>query len=214
MPSGRGLALIALLAGAPALVAGCAGATGEAPRTPRPGVHVALMPTAWATEASVEGVDGDSAMASALARRGGARVSRLSARLSRSPGCADDAACVREAARALGASKIVRTELAGLGATVLVRGTIVDVETQMREQLMQEVVHDADPARLRAAIERLGERLAKPWAPLPPGPRHAWYEEPWLWVGVAAAATAGAAAGIGVALSSGEGDPDVVLTPP
>ncbi|WP_437566242.1 hypothetical protein [Sorangium sp. So ce542] len=194
------------------LVAGCAAASGSARPAQRPVVHVAVSPAVWATDVSVEGVDVDGAMARALARGGRVRVSPLAARRSREPGCARDATCAGEATRALGASKLVRTELAGLGATVLVRASVVDAGTLVQEQTVQEVVHHADPARVGAAIGRLGERLAKPWAP--PPPRRAWYEQPWLWVGAAAAVTAGVATGIGVAVGSGGDAPDVVVTPP
>ena len=123
-------------------------------------------------------------------------------------------------AREAGAEKLLRTKLATLGGTVLVRMGVVDVATGTRAEERQEVVNAATPDRVRAAIASLAKQIAKPYVPPPPPPpprvvheQARWYQQWWVWT-LVGAAVVGTGIGVGVAATAGDPGPDVVVTPP
>ncbi len=180
---------------------------------------IAVAPAQWATEDSVP-VDLDAAVREGFV---GARIRVVDARAAveeRGQGCSADEACVEAAAREAGAEKLLRTKLATLGGTVLVRMGVVDVATGTRAEERQEVVNAATPDRVRAAIASLAKQIAKPYVPPPPPPpprvvheQARWYQQWWVWT-LVGAAVVGTGIGVGVAATAGDPGPDVVVTPP
>jgi hypothetical protein len=108
------------------------------------------------------------------------------------------------------AESVAHARLAGLGATVVVRARLVDVEGRAREQSQEEVVRNATEARVREAVARLGRALA----PSPPDDGEAWYEAWWLWTAAGVVALGAAATVIVLAATGNDRNPDFVITPP
>jgi hypothetical protein len=130
--------------------------------------------------------------------------------------CASDLACLRRVGARLHAAHVIVVELAELGGTVLVRATAVDVRSGTRRATRQEVVRDARPARIEAALDRVGREVARPLAPARPAivPARPLWERPITWI-VAGVVVAGAATAVTVAATSGSPEePDAVITPP
>jgi hypothetical protein len=148
----------------------------------------------------------------------GARVEVVDPRptiAARGEACAADPACAQGVARDLHADKLLKTRLATLGGTVLVRVGLVDVATGTREQERQEVVNAANTQRVEAALTQMARGLARPYTPPPPAPppQARWYEAWWVWT-LIGAAVAGAGVAVGAAVVSQDAGPDVVITPP
>jgi hypothetical protein len=206
-----------LLSALALLASGCGGAeprVSDASRTRAP-ARVAVLPSTWATEASVEGVDPSAALARGLTKSEtldavhGADVTR--ALEGREDTCADDPECVRSVGRDLGVDRVAALSLAGLGATVMIRVRLVEVESGAEETSRQAVVQDASAERVDGAIFEIGQALA----PAPPShaPEPRWYQRWWFWTLVAVAVGGGVAAGVVVSRDDGQG-PELVITPP
>lgn len=204
------------------LFAGCTHAGSGSASVPRVAsdVPVAVMPVVWATRRLDAPLDGARIVAHAVERdvrvRAVPRERTAQAVAAEPEGCAVDVACVRRVGARLHTRHVVVVELAELGGTVLVRATVVDVRQGTRSATRQEVVRDARPGRLQAALARVGREVARPLAPpraaLAP-PRTFW-QRPIVWV-VAGVVAAGAATAVTVALTaSPTEEPDVVITPP
>jgi hypothetical protein len=190
-----------------------------APAPPRPPVAVAVFPARWANAEGSFEVDPRRGVARGLGR--GARAIDAGPELaSEGSDCADDVACASRVSARLGARKALLVKLAGLGGTVLLRVVVIDVARRNQEQTRQEIVRDASPTHVDAALARLASEIARPWSPAP-RPEGEGSAAPWILAGLGAAVTAGAAIVLGVALSSedppsspAEERPDVVITPP
>jgi hypothetical protein len=198
------------------LLLGCAADPGRpaTPPTQVPSARIAVAPPEWATEETLD-VHVSAAITKGFA---GARVEVLDPRpamAARGEACAADPTCVQGIARDLRADKLLKTRLATLGGTVLVRVGLVDVATGTRAEERQEVVNEASAQRVEAALTQLARGLARPYTPPPPAPPPParWYESWWVWTLIGAAAVGGGVA-IGAAALAQDPGPDVVITPP
>jgi hypothetical protein len=215
----RAVAMIAL---ALSLLAGCthsASRSSTAVRA-RSDVAVAVLPVVWATRRPDVPLDAARIVARAVERDVRVRsvaLDRTARAVEAEPGgCAGDVACVRRVGARLGAAHVVRVELAELGGTVLVRATVVDVRLGTRSATRQEVVREAGPARLEAALERVGREVARPLAPprAEPVRARAFWQREVVWI-LAGVVVVGAATAVTVAATSGPSDePDFLITPP
>jgi hypothetical protein len=195
------------------LLVACAAAPARPATAPAPTPHarIAVASPEWATEDTLD-VDVSSAVTRGFK---GARVEVVDPRptiIARGEACATDPACVQGAARDLHADKLLKTRLATLGGTVLVRVGLVDVATGTREQERQEVVNAASTQRVEAALTQMARGLARAYTP-PPPPQARWYEAWWVWTLIGAAVVS-AGVGVGAAVLSQDAGPDVVITPP
>lgn len=191
---------------------GCAGAGASArgaEEARAPDVEVAVLPAKWATEAPAVDVR-ETALAVELDRAPGVRAVSTPAE------CGSDIACIRRVGERIGAAHVVVVELAELGGTVLVRGSVVDVAAGTRESTRQEVVQRADAAGVEAALRRMGRAIAAAWAPPSSPPEEtAWYESAALWGTVAGAVVvAGAISAILLVTGDESQEPDGTITPP
>lgn len=211
-----------MIALALSLLAGCthAGSRSSTPARAPSEVQVAVLPVVWATRRPEAPLDGARIVARAVGRDVRARavpLERSARALGAEPeGCAGDVACVRRVGARLRARYVVVVELAELGGTVLVRATVVDVRQGTRSATRQEVVRDARPARVEAALDRVGREVARPLAPARAAiaPARTFWQRPIVWV-VAGVVAVGAATAVTVAATSNSpAEPDVVITPP
>lgn len=205
------------------LLAGCT--HGAAPRSASSArapaeVPVAVLPVVWATRRPDAPLDAARIVARAVGRDVRARAVPLASTaqaLAVEPeGCSGDVACVRRVGVRLQARHVVVVELAELGGTLLVRATVVDVRQGTRSATRQEVVRDARPARVEAALARIGREVARPLAPARAAlvPPRTFWQRPIVWI-VAGVVAVGAATAVTVAAtSSPSAEPDVVITPP
>lgn len=204
------MVLVACVARTPAAI----GPAAFAPPPPAP--SIAIAPADWATADSLA-VDVHGAIVLGF---DGARIEAVDPRAEmerRGEACSLDPDCAQDVARTLGAEKVVRTKLATLGGTVLVRVSVVDVTSGTRDEERQEVVNEATPERVSAAITLIAKNIAEPYRPAPPPPappeQAAWFEQWWVWT-LVGAAVVGTGVGVGAAVVTQEEGPDVVVTPP
>jgi len=193
---------------------------GSAETSPaKPRVRIAVAPPRWATSAPFEARGAFDALARGLSSMGGVDIVRIDELESFDSACAEDATCAEALARRTGASRLLSTELAALGDTILLRARLTDLRSSTEEQTLQEVLQDADAAALETGLDRVGARIAKPFAPPPPPlipPRDKpLAEEPGLWLGLGLGTAAAITAVIlGVTLGGSAESPDLVVTPP
>ncbi len=204
------------------LLAGCSRAGSRSSTTARAPseVPVAVLPVVWATRRPDAPLDGARIVARAVGRDVRVRavpLERTAQVVAAEPeGCAGDVACVRRVGARLRAAHVVVVELAELGGTVLVRATVVDVRQGTRRATRQEVVRDARPARVEAALDRVGREVARPLAPARAAlaPPRTFWQRPIVWI-VAGVVVVGAASAVTVAVTSSPAEePDFVITPP
>ncbi len=202
------LSLLALLFG------GCAGSDKRVSdaSSARATARVAVLPSTWATEASLADADASAALARGLSRSemldatAGGDVSR--ALEGRPSECNDDPDCARAVGRDLHVDQVAALSLARLGTTVMVRVRLVEVVGSAGETSRQAVVQDATAESVEAAAFDIGQELA----PARPHESH-WYQKWWLWTLVAAVVGGGIAAGVVLTRDQGQ-SPDLVITPP
>ncbi|MFO0615696.1 MAG: hypothetical protein U0414_24085 [Polyangiaceae bacterium] len=181
--------------------------------------RIAVAPPRWATSAPFELECASDALARGLSSMGGVDIVRIDHLDAFDARCEEDAGCIEALARDAGATRLLWTELAALGDTVLVRARLTDLRSSTEEQTLQEVLHDVDAVVLRTGLDRVGARVGKPFAPapaplLPPRERPV-VEEPGLWVGLGlGTAAAITAVVLGVTLGAAAESPDLVVTPP
>ena len=127
----------------------------SAPRT-----TLAVLPAAWRTADALPTLDERAPLLEALEQSGAVEARAADPE----PACdAEDSECARAAGHRAGAEHAVLTSLAGLGETVVLRVTVLEVEGGTTEQTHQEVLHSRDEALAREALRALGARVAQPF---------------------------------------------------
>lgn len=216
----RGSSSIWMAVSALALTAVACGGSSAASGQPRDArgarrtqTRIAVLPPVWVAGGTTIELDAAAAVGRGFGRYPSVRARTASLGERDAAECAEDLSCVREVGAHERAAKAVVTRLAELGETVVVRVSMIDVEGGTQEEARQEVVRNANAARVGAALERLARELGRPFAP-PEPPPDAWYERWEVWAGGGVLVAAGVTATVLVVSGGGGRGPDGTITPP